>query len=116
MAGPPPGEGRGTSTVPEVYGGGVKTWRGRRVVHEITDAKPSLSEDIGRREKRYLIQMGIRTVCLILAVLVDAPWPIRALLVAGAVFLPYFAVVGANAGHEEGRTARFTPLDETEAD
>ena len=92
----------------------MKTWRGRRVVHEITDAKPSLSEDIGRREKRYLIQMGIRTICLILAVLVDAPWPIRALFVAGAVFLPYFAVVGANAGREEGRESRLTAFDKAE--
>ncbi|MFB9249370.1 DUF3099 domain-containing protein [Sphaerisporangium melleum] len=70
--------------------------RGRTVVHEVTDARPSLSADIGRREKRYFIQMGIRTICLILAVVLDVPGPIRALLVAGAIFLPYIAVIGAN--------------------
>nr|WP_240506311.1 DUF3099 domain-containing protein [Thermoactinospora rubra] len=62
----------------------------------MTDAQPSLSADIGRREKRYLIQMGIRTICLILAVALPLPWPYRLLFIAGAVFLPYIAVIGAN--------------------
>ncbi|MFC4532654.1 DUF3099 domain-containing protein [Sphaerisporangium dianthi] len=70
--------------------------RGRTVVHEVTNARPSLTADIGRREKRYFIQMGIRTICLILAVVLEVPWPVRALFVAGAIFLPYIAVVGAN--------------------
>ncbi len=74
----------------------VKVWHGRTVVHQVTDARPSLTADIGRREKRYFIQMGIRTLCLILAVVLNVPWPIRALLVAGAIFLPYVAVIGAN--------------------
>ncbi|MDH2430180.1 DUF3099 domain-containing protein [Sphaerisporangium sp. TRM90804] len=74
----------------------MKVWHGRTVVHQVTDAQPSLSSDIGKREKRYFIQMGIRTMCLILAVVLTVPWPVRALLVAGAIFLPYFAVIGAN--------------------
>lgn len=69
-------------------------------MHRVTDAQPSLTADIRRRERRYLIQMGLRVVCLILAVVLDVPWPIRALLVIGAIFLPYIAVVGANAGRE----------------
>jgi hypothetical protein len=75
---------------------GVKVRRGRTAVHQVTDAQPSLSDDIGRREKRYFIQMGIRTLCLILAVVLDVPWPIRLVFVAAAIFLPYFAVIGAN--------------------
>ncbi|GAA4576252.1 hypothetical protein GCM10023193_76780 [Planotetraspora kaengkrachanensis] len=88
--------------VPEpgwVYRGNVNPWRrlrGAPVVHSVTDAQPSLSDDIRRREISYLIKMGIRLVCLILAVAVPAPWPVKALLVAGAVLLPYLAVVGAN--------------------
>jgi hypothetical protein len=74
----------------------VKLWHRRTAVHQVTDAKPSLTADIGRREKRYFIQMGIRTLCLILAVVVNAPWPVRVLFVAGAIFLPYVAVIGAN--------------------
>ncbi|MEU9889179.1 DUF3099 domain-containing protein [Sphaerisporangium sp. NPDC051011] len=74
----------------------MKLWRRRTVVHQVTDAQPSLSSDIGRREKRYFVQMGIRLVCLVLAVVLTVPWPVRALLVAGAIFLPYIAVIGAN--------------------
>ncbi|MFC6087072.1 DUF3099 domain-containing protein [Sphaerisporangium aureirubrum] len=74
----------------------MKVRPGRKVVHQVTDAQPSLSADIGRREKRYFIQMGIRTLCLILAVVLNVPWPIRLVFVAAAVFLPYFAVIGAN--------------------
>ncbi|WP_307848380.1 DUF3099 domain-containing protein [Microbispora oryzae] len=66
------------------------------MVHQVTDAQPSLTDDIRRRERSYLIKMGIRIVCLILAVALPAPWPVRALLVAGAVLLPYLAVIGAN--------------------
>jgi hypothetical protein len=78
----------------------VKPWRtfgrDRPVVHNVTDAQPSLSDDIKRRERSYLIKMSIRLICLILAVALPAPWPVKALLVAGAVLLPYLAVIGAN--------------------
>ncbi|WP_214410909.1 DUF3099 domain-containing protein [Sphaerisporangium fuscum] len=75
----------------------MKVWQRRRpVVHQVTDAQPSLTADIGRREKVYFIQMGIRVICLILAAVLNVPWPVRALFVAGAIFLPYFAVIGAN--------------------
>ncbi|MFI0422677.1 hypothetical protein C1I98_24745 [Spongiactinospora gelatinilytica] len=74
----------------------MKLWHRRPIVHAVTDARPSLTQDIGRREKRYLIQMAIRTICLVLAVVLDTPWPIRALFIAGAIFLPYVAVIGAN--------------------
>lgn len=70
--------------------------RHRSVVHQVTDAQPSLSDDIKRRERSYLIKMGIRLICLILAVALPAPWPVKGLLVAGAVLLPYVAVIAAN--------------------
>jgi Protein of unknown function (DUF3099) len=61
----------------------------------ITSARPALSADIRRREIRYLLSMGIRTACFVLAIVTDGP--VRWVLVAGAVFLPYIAVVLANA-------------------
>ncbi|GAA0919754.1 hypothetical protein GCM10009560_17530 [Nonomuraea longicatena] len=76
--------------------GGMKGLLRRKVVHQVTDAQPSLSQDIHKREISYLIKMGIRTICLILAVVVPLPWPYRLLFIAGAVFLPYIAVIGAN--------------------
>lgn len=64
----------------------------------ITTAQRTLREDINRRAGRYLLSMGIRTVCLVLAVVVDGP--LRWAFLAGAVLLPYVAVVMANAGRE----------------
>ena len=64
-------------------------------VTRITDAPVPLSDDLSQRTRRYLIQMSIRVVCFVGAVLLDH-WT-RWLLLVGAVVLPYFAVVLANA-------------------
>ncbi|WP_049573291.1 DUF3099 domain-containing protein [Nonomuraea sp. SBT364] len=80
----------------------MRGWRRKEAVHQVTDARPSLTADVHRREISYLIKMGIRTICLILAVVLPVPWPYRLLFIAGAVFLPYIAVIGAN---ERGRDA-----------
>ncbi|GAA0967402.1 hypothetical protein GCM10009555_011040 [Acrocarpospora macrocephala] len=85
--------------------------RNRPEVHQVTDAQPSLSADIRKREISYVIKMSIRVVCLILAVTVPAPWPIRALFIAGAVLLPYLAVIGAN----ERAAGLPAPLDDAES-
>lgn len=61
----------------------------------ITSARASRSSDIHSRQTRYLMSMAIRTACFVLAVVTDG-W-LRWTLVAGAVFLPYVAVVLANA-------------------
>jgi hypothetical protein len=61
-----------------------------------------LSDDIRYRERRYLIMMGIRTVCFITAVLMfvnHLGW-LTAIPAVGALVIPYFAVVFANAGRE----------------
>jgi hypothetical protein len=63
----------------------------------ITNASRPRSEDIRGREKRYLISMGIRTLCFILAVVFMGHW-VMWLFLAASVFLPYVAVVIANAG------------------
>lgn len=46
------------------------------------------------REKRYAITMAIRTACFVSMIFVTGP--MRWVLLAGAVFLPYIAVVFAN--------------------
>jgi Protein of unknown function (DUF3099) len=61
----------------------------------ITSARSSRSDDIRRREVKYLISMGIRTICFVLAVVLTGP--LRWVMVTGAFILPYFAVVIANA-------------------
>jgi predicted tellurium resistance membrane protein TerC len=77
----------------------VKRNRPRPVV--ITDAQQSQDDQLRLREIRYLIMMGIRVVCVIVAgVLVSLHVPLLALwltlCVAGAVLLPWTAVILAN--------------------
>ena len=67
-------------------------------VFDITSAPKALSADQASRQKRYFISMMIRTACFILTVILPSPYRWVALL--GAVALPYFAVVIANAGRE----------------
>ena len=62
----------------------------------ITTAATSRNEDIRARQRRYLFSMALRTVCFVAAVIVGsglAMW----ILIAAAIFLPYVAVVMANA-------------------
>ena len=70
-------------------------------VHRVTSAQEALSGEQSRRTKRYLISMSIRTVCF-LALLVTDGW-MQWAAIAGAVFLPYLAVIAANAGRENDR-------------
>ena len=70
------------------------TASGHPEVHSITDAAAAHSEDMRERMIKYALAMGIRMVCLILIFVVDGWFKIIA--VAGAVFLPWIAVVIAN--------------------
>jgi hypothetical protein len=71
---------------------------GGEEVFDVTSAPKSLSNDLAGRQRRYLISMMIRTVCFILTVVLPSPY--RWFALAGAVTLPYIAVVIANAGRE----------------
>lgn len=64
----------------------------------ITSAPKSLKNDLAARQKRYLLSMSIRTICFLLTVVL--PSPLRWFALAGAMLLPYIAVVVANAGRE----------------
>ncbi|MBO1414710.1 DUF3099 domain-containing protein [Streptomyces sp. FH025] len=70
-------------------------------VFRITGARSSLTEDVRGRQRRYVISMLLRTLCVLLAVVL---WDVQRWLafaaLAGAVLLPYFAVLIANAGRE----------------
>ena len=102
----------------------------KQQVFSITTAAESQTDDRVRREKRYAISMAIRTLCFLGGVaLVMQPMPFAVLgwlMFVAAVFLPYVAVVFANAGvrkkgdgpspfgPEAGKqieTTRTTPLD-----
>ncbi|MEJ1180860.1 MULTISPECIES: DUF3099 domain-containing protein [unclassified Pseudarthrobacter] len=74
--------------------GDPERFSGDSGVHSITDAASAHSEDMRQRMIKYALAMGIRMVCLILIFVVDG-W-FKLLMVAGAVFLPWIAVVIAN--------------------
>lgn len=66
-------------------------------VIRITAAPHNASEDISRRQSRYLLSMSIRTACFVGAVFaVSIPW-LCATLIAASFLLPFVAVVIANA-------------------
>lgn len=72
-------------------------------VRVITDARPGASEDLARRQRRYIIVMSFRTACFILMIFV--PGWFRWVLLGAAVLLPYAAVLMANQANQKGSTA-----------
>lgn len=70
-------------------------------VFRITGAAAGLSEDVRGRQRRYVISMGVRTLCVIAAIVLwNVSAPLAWLALIGGAVLPYIAVVVANAGRE----------------
>ncbi len=70
----------------------------------ITTVSSGRNADIAARQRRYLISMGIRTICFAGAAAsaiagIAWLWPI---LIVLALVLPYVAVVMANAANTKG--------------
>lgn len=92
------------------YRGAVAT--SSESVHTITGAQRALSDEQTSRTRKYLLSMGIRTACVLGAIVVPG-WP-RWVLIAGAVVLPYFAVVIANAGKTRDRVGELGVLPQAQ--
>ncbi|MBO1335174.1 DUF3099 domain-containing protein [Streptomyces sp. VRA16 Mangrove soil] len=70
-------------------------------VFRITGARQGLAEDVRGRQRRYVISMGIRTLAVIAtAVLWNVERHVAIVTLVLGAFLPYVAVVIANAGRE----------------
>jgi hypothetical protein len=97
--------------------GNPQRFSGDTGVHSITDAATAHSEDMHRRMMKYALAMGIRMVCLILIFVVDG-W-FKLVMVAGAVFLPWIAVVIANGSDKaevhSDSLLEYAPLAELES-
>jgi Protein of unknown function (DUF3099) len=81
----------------------------RDQAHVVTEARTGHSADIAYRERRYLIMMGIRTVCFLTALLMfvnHLGW-LTAIPLVGALVIPYFAVIFANAARQPTTTRGF---------
>jgi hypothetical protein len=66
--------------------------------YRITTARKSVPDDQAIRVRGYVISMSIRIVCFLLAVVTTGV--LRWTFVAGALVIPYLAVVFANGGRE----------------
>lgn len=67
----------------------------RKRATNITSMPPTAKEERARRMRNYAITMAVRTVCFLALIWVRGPWMF--VFAAGAIFLPYIAVVLANA-------------------
>lgn len=77
----------------------------RTEVAVVTNAGLSHTEDIGLRQRRYLMTQSVRVACLLLAATLPVPLWAKGVFILGAVVLPYFGVVMANAGPTRDRRA-----------
>ena len=85
---------------------------GAHAVPVITDARGATSVEHDSRVKRYAWTMAFRTACFVSMIFVEGP--LRWVLFAGAVFLPYVAVLLANQSnqrHEPSQVNRADPTD-----
>jgi hypothetical protein len=78
-------------------------------VHLVTQARRPMSEDIRYRQHRYLIMMGIRTLCFAIAIVLFVAHLRWLILIpaVGAIIIPYIAVIFANGGREPDNTRGF---------
>ena len=83
--------------------------RSAQQVTVVTSAGRSHTDDITLRQRRYVATQSVRIVCVVLAAFLPVAVEWKGLLIVGAVLLPWFGVVMANAGPTVGR-ARETAL------
>lgn len=85
-----------------------------RHAQQITTADTALDDDMRSRIIKYSITMGVRTVCFVAAyfAFVADMHTLMWICVAGAVVLPYPAVIFANAGRERTRDDRSALLEQ----
>ena len=67
----------------------------RSRLQSVTTLQRSPTDERRVRFIKYTVAMSIRVVCIVLMVFVEGWWLL--VCAAGAVFLPYFAVIIANA-------------------
>ncbi|MFD5225636.1 DUF3099 domain-containing protein [Microbacterium sp. NPDC058342] len=81
----------------------------------VTSLPPSPQDEATHRVRRYALTMGIRTACFLLMALVQPIGWWTFVFAAGAIFLPYIAVVSANAGADSTPSVVESPQLELES-
>jgi hypothetical protein len=78
----------------------------------ITDARTGTSDEMSARIRQYTITMSIRAACFLSMVFVHGAF--RWVLFAGAVILPFVAVIAANQVNQHFRRRKVTHTVQTE--
>ena len=81
----------------------------------VTAARMSHTDDISLRQKRYVITQSVRIACVVLATMLPVSLFWKGVFMLGALALPWFGVVMANAGPTVSRR-RTTALVERTVD
>jgi hypothetical protein len=89
----------------------VRHDRSAQPVTLVTSAGRSHSDDISLRQRRYVMTQSVRILCVLLAAFLPVAVEWKGLLIVGAVLLPWFGVVMANAGPTVGRSRRSALVD-----
>ncbi len=87
----------------------------KRHAPSVTSLPQSPQDEADHRVRRYALTMGIRTVCFLLMALVQPLGWWTWAFAAAAIFLPYIAVVYANAGSDSTPSAVESPQIQLEA-
>ena len=87
----------------------IKLSRRGGSIPRITDARSAHTDEMHARMVKYTISMSIRMVCLFMLFFVHG-WMLW-VVVAGAVVLPWFAVVIANGGSDSSNIGGDSPYE-----
>lgn len=77
----------------------------------VTAARLSHTDDISLRQRRYVITQSMRILCVVLAGVLPVPLAWKGVLLFGAIALPWFGVVMANAGPTVARKQKNSLVD-----
>lgn len=77
----------------------------------VTSAQLSHTDDIALRQRRYILTQSVRVVCVVLATTLPIPLIWKGVFMLGAVALPWFGVVMANAGPTVSRRKNNAMVD-----
>ena len=77
----------------------------------VTSAGLSHTDDISLRQRRYVLTQSLRLVCVVLAAALPVALAWKGVFLLGAVALPWFGVVMANAGPTLDRRRSTAMLD-----
>ncbi len=77
----------------------------------VTAARLSHTDDITLRQRRYVLTQSVRIVCVVAAALLPVSLLWKGVFMLGAVALPWFGVVMANAGPTVSRSKKTALVD-----